>query len=1073
MYYWQVLTTGVEAKVNIMKRPVNTEIYVFYILSCAILCSVFFACDRGRGTIELDIRCLDENGDAVERAEITVNGEQMGHTKGSGVFSIQLPKGTKDVTIIARKGGIQSEFEYFDAERTIADPSPKEEIKMVMWRKLSVSVEWEQIIKPGEPRIPVADGVITVTGIIGSEDEETNTITGMTDAKGKVTLRYFKAKAGDSLNVSGTRDGVPSESRIVDIKSYKTYFQTSLVSVKRVPIEVEVTVTGFSDLSYLSDIELKVEGNKVEPEQELNLLKYEGYVVEDEIEIRVRYSRNEDYVLIPDAWSIDLKSGQEGPYTITTSAKYQPIRTFVINCEDESGNSFSGAAVYMNEISAREATDSSGTATVAKRFRDDAGVEITLRRTGFSFEFIPPNSNKITIGNNRSEYRLRVRAVPPPVVVTISSLNQEGDALPGVSVTSDNRSISGTTDNNGVLRKEVRASQVGLGRTVHLTFSKDEYFIDMEIPMEIPRTGNASLKRYLLKMSSPKHKIGVGPFEFRSPESSKDGTDDIGLFRQYAGEILEGEYKFFSVSKEFQDVPVKDLYDGWDSSRIPVDFMLIGEIVVQDQALTDASIVLLDKENKIIISEGSKYKQISEIATVTRRMIRELMKKFPFYGQVLSVSSNSISVNLGTQHRMQVGNSLDIYHSERDEEGRLSGEPRAIGTAKVTEVKLNESTAQSIELDSGERVSAGDLVKRDIEAGEKGLLTVEVTHHETGRPVEGMNLYFGADQRYGGRTDATGKASFGIPRTTDITILGMMSRLEIKPKQIRIIRSKETKQLRAEPFVYYLTISSDSPGCDVYIDNKIIGGAPVNRYPIEAGVSYALKLIDESSGRERELTVIFPDDRSDEILRDLGIRHKVSKKDVELYVQLGIPLDDGRRAKVESLEQSKKYKEAIELLKAVSKRDHYIESRQWAGSIYANKVQDYDKAIEMFKQAVAHDERAAAAYYNLGWSYYKKRNYSEAIEYLNKVYQYKSFLVKEDSVKIRHDARYYNVLAKDAEVEEAEEAGRSGDVTNLVTYCNNYIDFYENTLKGSPEYKDKSEYYDGCYTEIMDIATGR
>jgi tetratricopeptide (TPR) repeat protein len=133
------------------------------------------------------------------------------------------------------------------------------------------------------------------------------------------------------------------------------------------------------------------------------------------------------------------------------------------------------------------------------------------------------------------------------------------------------------------------------------------------------------------------------------------------------------------------------------------------------------------------------------------------------------------------------------------------------------------------------------------------------------------------------------------------------------------------------------------------------------------------------------------------------------------------------------------------------------------GSIYANNLQDYDNAIAIFRELVNREKRFAAAYYNLGWCYYKKGEYDEAIRNFPEVIRYRTYLADEDVMRVIHDTRYFYAKA------HYEIARGNGNIANVVTACESYEDFHDKTLTARPEYDIDKRYYDTCRDEIENI----
>ncbi len=66
------------------------------------------------------------------------------------------------------------------------------------------------------------------------------------------------------------------------------------------------------------------------------------------------------------------------------------------------------------------------------------------------------------------------------------------------------------------------------------------------------------------------------------------------------------------------------------------------------------------------------------------------------------------------------------------------------------------------------------------------------------------------------------------------------------------------------------------------------------------------------------------------------------------------------------------------MLKLISQKANFYRGNNH----YAKK--EYDKAIELYKKAIAINPKDTSFYYNLGLAYYEKKEYDKAIESYNK-----------------------------------------------------------------------------------------
>jgi len=925
-----------------------------------------------------------------------------------------------------------------------------------VWRDLILDVNWVQV-KRNEPKVPVVGGKIAL--VVQAGMEEVSSRESRTDDEGR-TIFTFNARKDSLLKVSANlepfiRANNPDIQtpgmRIITVTD-ETNYETSLISGIE-PVQVTFIVDIFG-LSELSEVTLKINGQQVEPEIMPGTLSYSEEAYEGDK--RTLSLSHKEYDFVPSSETFELTT--DNTYTMNvTAVEKPPFRNFDILCRDQKNEPLSGAVVLLNGLSTGKTTKKDGRLTLSRRLREGEKIEITLEKPGYTFEYNPENGG-FAIGRG-NEYQLAVTAtrVIEKVAVTIRCFDQKGNGLPGVSISSGDGLISWTTDSAGVSVQETSPNQ-----TILLAFSRDGYVTDRDVKLEVAKSDSVSLDRYLVKMTSPVYRVGIGPFEFSPPELSNSMSGDAARAGKMIADKLEGEYRSLSVARRIVSKTPEELREGWDESEIPLDFVFLGGLTRGAQKMSISG-ALLRKQGVSSVSAIREYDAGENLANVTDSLVEELMGGFPFEGYVIEAGSDSIRFDMGRKQNIGKGNSLEIYHTKRDKNGKISGNTYPIGVARILEVGDSISVAGEIKKRGSEEISIGDRVMR-IPVSGLSRLTITVKERGSNNPLASMNLYYGKYEMYGGRTDKQGEASFNVPRGVELEILGTSPGWRVEEK-VTVLGDEDILRCFAERETYSLNITSEPSVCTVYLDDKVIGSTPVRGYSAMEG-SYELKLVDESGDKgSRTLPIVIPDTSPSRKFESVGMKYGISERDVNIHVDLVIPLNDRRRDEVKRLVNSGQYKEAIELLKVVSEyiKKDYLNSRQWVGSIYANNLQDYDNAVTVFKELANREKRFAAAYYNLGWCYYKKGEYDEAIRNFPEVIRYRTYLADEDVMRVIHDTRYFYAKA------HYEIARGNGNAANVVTACESYEDFYGKTLTGRPEYDIDKKYYDTCKDEIENI----
>ena len=1025
----------------------------FVLLTFALIGCDTAGCGRTSG-VSIGVACRDENGKPLADAQVKVNGKLMGTTDSKGRIKARIPevpkRGTKSVVIEAEKEG----YTQKDKRYSVSVNTP--ELQVEVWRDLILDVTWVQV-KRNEPKAPVVGGKIAL--VVQAGMEEVLRRESRADDEGR-TIFTFNARKDSLLKVSANlepfiRANNPDIQtpgmRIITVTD-ETNYETSLISGIE-PVQVTFIVDIFG-LGELSEVKLKVNGQEIEPEIMPGTLSYSEEAYEGDK--KTLSLSHKEYDFVPASETFTLAT--DTTYTMNvTAVEKPPFRNFDIVCRDQKNEPLSDAVVLLNGLSTGETTNKDGRSTVSRRLREGEKIEITLEKPGYTFEYGPENGG-FAIGRG-NEYQLAATAmrIIEKVAVTIRCFDQEGNGLPGVSISSSDGAISWTTDSAGVSVQETSPN-----RTILLAFSRDGYVTDRDVKLEVPRSDSISLDRYLVKMTSPVYRVGIGPFEFSPPELSNSMSGDAGRAGKMIADKLEEEYRSLSVARRIVNKTPEELREGWDESEIPLDFIFLGGLTRGAQKMSISG-ALLRKQGISSVSAIREYEMGENLANVTDSLVEELMEGFPFEGYVIEAGPDSIRLDMGREQKISRGDSLEIYHTERDKNGKVSGDAYPIGVARVLEVNDSVSVAGEIKKRGSEEISIGDRVVR-IPVSGLSRLTVMVKERGTNSPLAGMNLYYGEYEMYGGRTDKQGEASFNVPRGVEVEILGTSPGWRVEEK-VTVLGNEDILRCFAEREAYSLNITSEPSGCAVYLDDESIGSTPIRGYSAMEG-SYELKLVDESGDKgSRTLPIVIPDTSPSRKFESVGMKYGISERNVNIHVDLVIPLDDRRRDEVKRLVNDGQYKEAIELLVVVSEyvKKDYLSSRQWVGSIYANNLQDYDNAIAVFKELVDREKRFAAAYYNLGWCYYKKGEYDEAIRNFPEVIRYRTYIADEDVMRVIHDTRYFYAKA------HYEIARGNGNVANVVTACESYEDLYDKTLAGRPEYDIDKKYYDTCRDEIQNI----
>jgi hypothetical protein len=1025
----------------------------FVLLIFALIGCDTAGCGR-TSSVSIGVACRDENGKPLADAQVKVNGKLMGTTDSKGRIKVRIPevpkRGTKSVVIEVEKEG----YTQKDKRYNISVNTP--ELQVEVWRDLILDVNWVQM-KRDEPKAPVVGGKIAL--VVQAGMEEVLRRESRTDDEGR-TIFTFNARKDSLLKVSANlepfiRANNPDIQapgmRIITVTDEMNY-ETSLISGIE-PVQVTFIVDIFG-LSELSGVILKINGQEIEPEIMPGTLSYSEEAYEGDK--RTLSLSHKEYDFVPSSETFTLTT--DTTYTMNvTAVEKPPFRNFDIVCRDQKSEPLSDAVVLLNGLSTGKTTKKDGRLTLSRRLREGEKIEITLEKPGYTFEYDPENGG-FAIGRG-NEYQLAVTAmrVIEKVAVTIRCFDQEGNGLPGVNISSSDGAISWTTDSAGVSVQETNPN-----RTILLAFSRDGYVTDRDVRLEVPKSDSVSLDRYLVRMTSSVYRVGIGPFEFSPPELSESMSGDAARAGKMIAVKLEGEYSSLSVAQRIVDKTPEELREGWDESEIPLDFVFLGGLTRGAEKMSISG-ALLRRQGISSVSAIREYEMGENLTNVTDSLVEELMEGFPFEGYVIEAGPDSIRVDMGREQKVSRGNSLEIYHTKRDKNGRVSGDAYPIGVARVLEVNDSVSIAGEIRKRGSEEISIGDRVMR-IPVSGLSRLTVMVKERGTNSPLAGMNLYYGKYEMYGGRTDKQGEASFNVPRGIEVEILGTSPGWRVEEK-VTVLGNEDILRCFAERETYALNITSEPSGCAVYLDDESIGSTPIRGYSAMEG-SYELKLVDESGDKgSRTLPIVIPDTSPSRKFESVGMKYGISERDVNIHVDLVIPLDDRRRDEVKRLVGSGQYKESIELLMVVSEyvKKDYLSSRQWVGSIYANNLQDYDNAIAVFKELVDREKRFAAAYYNLGWCYYKKGEYDEAIRNFPEVIRYRTYIADEDVMRVIHDTRYFYAKA------HYEIARGNGNVANVVTACESYEDFYDKTLTGRQEYDIDKKYYDTCKDEIQNI----
>jgi hypothetical protein len=981
--------------------------------------------------VDLTITCTDQYTNPIENAEISIDDDLIGNTDSNGQIKTRIKnvprKGSKEVNIKIVKG---EEYEEFNKTVEIPGNNDTFDLPITLTKPLKVIAEWVYYPTGQISPIPVVGGKVMLF------DESGNPIKdGVTNSSGSVEFR-FPAEKGVRIDCStdssdiyqqypGMSSGRTERSPffINDDEEYRITIPDNIVT-RRVKYTIEMPDT--ISPSILASSVMKINGvaavniNKKEATWEYQEEVYDG-------ETKVVSISRTDYEFTPSSQTFKITKDKYDYKMVVTKVEYSPERTFKILCYDADNNLMINVDVMIIDkdnkvVSVPKIVNPDKSITVKKNLKNGT-VKVNIKsKTNFKYT---PADGQFSITSSISDYELVARETSQ-IPVKIKCYDQNGKGLASVNISSDE--IKGITNDLGELNTFVEKSG-----TAKLTFSKGGYLTD-NIELFIPKQG-VVFNYYLWNgKRTPSYDITLGTWN----DLSGRNQEEMVSLRRMTIDRLKREYGFSDGTK----------------------YTISGKLTIAEKGGRKLLYSSIYQQGELVASAEVPYGPTSNLQSVAGDLAESLMGNFPFEGVVLN-ASGTMKASIDYARNLQKGRELEIFKVTRDSNGKLSGNEGKIAEGEI--VSSAGANVYIINTNKKGNISEGDWIRLKLNPP-PGSLTVIVTDSKTDQPVDGMNIYYDEDEFFGGKTDQNGTTTFKVKYGKSYRVIGKMLDYETQPKNVTVKGNAETVKLSAVKPMFSLSISSDPSGCAVSINGNRIGTTPIKNYEIGGG-NYIMTLVDNSGNVVNERTInpfIIPDKGSSEKFDALAISYNVSDRNVDVFVNMVVAYKQDRKNKVEAAIKNGNYQEAIDLLKPVSKKltQDYANSRQKAGTIYANNLRDYNNAAEMFKQVISVERRYASAYYNLGYSYFNLKKYEEAIKSFDGVFENKMYLVKEDAPRIIHDTYYYKAQSY---------YKNSANTDNVKMACEQYFDNFDNQLKKTSEYASNSAYYDGCNKEIEGI----
>jgi gliding motility-associated-like protein len=428
-------------------------------------------------TYTITITVVDENGDPIEGATVTINGVTY-TTDENGQVTVTLPDGTYNYTVVAdgyHNNGGTIIVDGEDVDETITMITETHTITITVVDENGDPIEGATVTINGETYTTDENGQVTVTlpdgtynytvvaegyhnngGTITVEGDDVDEIVTMTTETHTITITVVDENgdpiAGATVTING-EDYVTDENGQVTIElpdgeydytvtanGYEDFTGTITVDDEN----VDETITMITETHTITITVLDENGDPIAGA--IVTINGETYTTDENGQVTVTLPDGTyNYTVVADGYHNNggtiTVNGEDVEETVNMVPETEPTYTITITVVDENGDPIEGATVTINGVT--YTTDENGQVTVTL---PDGTYNYTVVADGY-------HNNGGTITVDGEDVDETITMITETHTITITVLDENGDPIEGAIVTIDGEEY--VTDENGQVTIEL------------------------------------------------------------------------------------------------------------------------------------------------------------------------------------------------------------------------------------------------------------------------------------------------------------------------------------------------------------------------------------------------------------------------------------------------------------------------------------------------------------------------------------------------------------------------------------------------------------------------------------------
>ncbi len=688
-------------------------------------------------------------------------------------------------------------------------------------------------------------------------------------------------------------------------------------------------------------------------------------------------------------------------------------------------------------------------------------------------------SKKITL---RPSGRLKVKLFKA-VVIDVHAFTKEFYFQKGVGnieVFLNKKSI-GLTDQFGRFSYQYNGPK---GELINLKL-KSKGYVPGNYSSDLVIANSIKISKAFQKKKAPSPKIGFAQIyhhSFTKNVKPKQISTLKNQFSQALRKQLFAKEDFLQVKSRVLESEINKrgllipglVSKGWSNSRLNpyLDAVMIPELIVAKDKKVFFNVYTATGKN--ILSMFEKISSSNTPTKIAQKITQKLRRNFPFEGAIIEKLKNKmVKINLGSDRfpGIKAGDEFDIHGMKFDRQGK-NLTTQLVGTLKLSKVNKTSALAKINNIRARSAINVGDRVVRKIKLrarpkmvskGNKKKIVSKapgksisfVVRSKSGiklKPISEVNLY--VNGTWLGTTNSKGVLKAQIEAKNKITVLGHRFGYSVLEQEISIKGKKSPINLFLSPRFSSFIISTVPNGKVVYIDGKRVGRSPILK-PVQLPLGYRKLKVMGGAGFKNHERVL-----------------EVTPLLVNLSGPKAIKLEKDFLSIARKFEQKRAYEKAILYYKKVKDSESdYPRAQNAMGRIYLDYLKQPEKAVESFEQVFKVPEvkemvnkQYTVTYTNLGTAYFQAANksfnsnqrksalfFKKAYESFLKANMYSKYFPIESHNQIKHDTLYFLALTYQ-KLFYLTERPQFLQKANIA--WKDYIDFYRFHITEKTKYED-------------------